>query len=193
MDADRPRIALAVSAIGGIVTAIAVYQPFYGLGITPAGVSVAAQAVSSVPGLSQYGGRIASEAAPLAGRSLVGVTAHQALHNISVALLVIAAVAIVVSLVGLVSTRPVLPADAGQLLVGIGFVGALLIVFRMVDRPDAAPELFTLTLRPGAYMALIGCAAIAAGGLWPARARTLVDAPAEPANVWSELSGWTPS
>ena len=102
MDADRPRIALAVSAIGGIVTAIAVYQPFYGLGITPAGVSVAAQAVSSVPGLSEYGGRIASEAAPLAGRSLVGVTAHQALHNISVALLVIAAVAIVVSLVGLV-------------------------------------------------------------------------------------------
>jgi hypothetical protein len=192
MDADRPRIALAVSALGGIVTAIAVYQPFYGLGITPAGVSLAAQQVSALPGLSQYSGQFTSEAAPLAGRSLVGVSAHQALHNISVALLIIAAVAILISLVGLASARPLLPADSGQLLVGIGIVGSVLTVFRMIVRPDPDPAFITLTLRVGSYMALAGCAAIAAGGLWPVRAAAPAEAPAAP-DVWSELSGWTPS
>ncbi len=192
MDADRPRIALAVSALGGILTAIAVYQPFYGLGITPAGVSLAAQEVSSLPGLSQYSGQFSSEAAPLAGRSLVGVSAHQVLHNISIALLIIAALAILISLVGLASARPVLPADSRRFLVGIGLVGAVLTIFRMIVRPDPDPEFITLTLRIGSFMALGGCAAIAAGGLWPARAPADAEAPVA-ADVWSELSGWTPS
>lgn len=73
----------------------------------------------------------------------------------------------------------------------LGFVGIACVVFRMADRPAPVGELVSLSLREGAWLALLGCACMSAGALWT---------PSEPAvrpakdggDIWSELSGWTP-
>lgn len=193
MDSEPTRIGLAISALGGVLTAFAVYQPFYGLAVTPAGVSAASQEISSLPGLSPYASRFSAAAAPLAGHTIASVNAHQAFHVIGIALLVIGAVAILTALAGLVSTGPVLGPGAGQLLLGAGVIGALLTAFRMIARPIGDGEFITLSLRPGAYLALVGCAAIAAGALWRDRREAAGAEPAPDGDVWSGLSGWTPS
>jgi len=193
MDSEPTRIGLAISALGGVLTAFAVYQPFYGLAFTPAGISAASQEISSLPGLSSYADRFSAAASGLAGHTIAGVTAHQAFHVIGIALLVIAAVAILTALAGLVSTSPLLGPGAGQLLVGVGVIGALLIAFRMVSRPIGDNAFITLSLRPGAPLALAGCAAIAAGALLPERRDAADPEPAPDGDVWSGLSGWTPS
>jgi hypothetical protein len=193
MESTPPRIGQAVTAVGGILTAISVYQPWYGLGFTSAAVGAAELQIRSIPGLAPYAAGVGAQASTFAGHSVVGLSAHQVLHHISVVLLVIGAVAILAGLAGLVSTRVVLPVAAGQLLAALGFIGLLLTVYRMVSPPNPEPELITLTLKIGSVMSLIGCAAIMAGAVWPAHAAAASEAPADPAGVWSELSGWTPS
>jgi len=193
MPPARPRIGLALSAVGGILTAISVYQPWYGLGFTPAAVGAAEQEISSVPGLSQYADRVGAAASTVTGHPLIALSAHQVLHHVSVALLVIGAAAILLSLIALASAAPVLPPQSGQLLAGLGLIGAILTAYRMIDPPNPAPGFFTLSLRVGPFLALVGCGAIVAGSLWPTRERVADEAPADPAGVWSELSGWTPS
>lgn len=193
MDSQRTRTGLAVSAGGGIVTAISVYQPWYGIGITGAGMRFAEQQISSLPGLSTFAGRFDAVAGAAVGRSVASVSAHQALQQISVVLLIIAAAAIVVSIVGLAGANPAFPGQSAGPLAALGLIGALLTIYRMVDPPNPVPEFLTLTLRFGAYTTLLGCAAIVAGALWAARAGTAERKPADAAGVWSELSGWTPN
>ncbi len=196
MDAQPSRTGLAVSAIGGIVTAISVYQPWYGIGITQAGVGAAEAQISSVPGLARYAGTIGAAASGAVGRSIASVSAHQALHQISVILLIVAAAAILVSIVGLAGAEPSFAGQSAGGLVALGIVGALLTIFRMVDPPNAVPELITITLRFGAFASLAGCAGIVAGAMWPAPGNAVAvdgEPAGEPANVWSDLSGWTPS
>ncbi len=194
MDAQPSRTGLAVSAVGGIVAAISVYQPWYGIGITQAGVGAAEAQISSVPGLSRYAGTIGAAASGAVGRTIVSVSAHQALHQISVVLLIIAAAAILVSIIGLAGAEPSFAGQSGGGLVALGIIGALLTIFRMVDPPNGAPELITVTLRFGAFASLAGCAAIVVGAVWPAGGSApAVGEAGEAANVWSDLSGWTPS
>ena len=193
MPPARPRIGLALSAVGGILTAISVYQPWYGLGFTPAAVGAAEQEISSVPGLSQYADRVGAAASTVTGHPLIALSAHQVLHHVSVALLVIGAAAILLSLIALASAAPAPPLQTNQLLAGLGVIGAILSVYRMIDPPNPAPGFITLSLRVGSFIALAGCAAIVAGSLWPTREPAADAAPADPAGVWSELSGWTPS
>jgi hypothetical protein len=53
--------------------------------------------------------------------------------------------------------------------------------------------LISLSLREGAWLALLGSLAIVAGGLWP-RAHTRPSSARETSfdAAWSGLSGWTP-
>jgi hypothetical protein len=193
MESEPSRIGLAVSALGGVLTAFAVYQPFYGLAFTPAAINAAGQQLGAIPGASQYAGSFTTMAAPLAGHDLVGVSAHQAFHVISVVLLVLAGAAILVALFGLASSKPVLGPGVRQLLLAAGAVGAVLTVFRMVVRPVGDGTFVQLSLRPGAYLALVGCLAIAGGALWPAARHDASEPASAGGDVWSDLSGWTPS
>ena len=64
-------------------------------------------------------------------------------------------------------------------------------VYRMVDRPSPAGDLLSLSLREGAWLALLGSSAMVVGALWPARA-AVRPRPADAPDAWSQLSGWTP-
>jgi hypothetical protein len=57
------------------------------------------------------------------------------------------------------------PLRAGELVVVAGCWAALLTVDLMIDRPDELGNTTSVNLRFGAYVALAGCLAIAAGGL----------------------------
>jgi hypothetical protein len=189
---SNSRTGLAVAAAGGIITAISVYQPWYGLAFTQAAVSEVQQQTASVPGLSQYANAFGAEASSFVGRSVVGLSAHQALHRISIVLLVIAGIAILASLVGLAAAHPQPPMESGRLVAALGAVGALLVAYRMAMPPNPVPQYITLSLRPGVLMALVGCGAIVGGSLWSLRPEPAA-APRDAAALWSDLSGWTPS
>ncbi len=185
---------MAISAGGGVVTAFSVYQPWYGIGITGAGARAAQQTISSLPGFSQFAAGVGAAASASVGSSLESVSAHDALAQINVVLLIIAAAVILVSIVGLAGANPEFPGQSAGPVAALGLIGALLTIYRMVDPPNPMPEFLTITLRFGAYTTLLGCGAIVGGALWPARAgATADDKPADPAGVWSELSGWTPN
>jgi hypothetical protein len=188
------RTGLAVSAVGDIVTAIAVYQPWYGIGITPAGASAAQQGISSLPGASAYAGTIGAAASAAVGRTVFSVTAHQALHQISIVLLIVAAAAILVSIVGLAGSEPSFAGSSASGVAGLGVIGALLTIFRMVDHLSDPLGYFTVSVRFGAFLSLLGCAAIVAGAVWPTPADgEAADDPAPSGEAWSQMSGWTPS
>jgi hypothetical protein len=198
MEPSSPRIGLAVTAAGGALTAFAVYQPWYGVGFTQAGVGAAEQQIAALPVLAPYAQQFGDAATTLVGHSVVGLSAHEALHQINVVLLLIAGVAILAALVGLASAAPQLSGELGQLVTALGIVGVILVAFRMIIPPNPMPDFITISLRPGAFLALAGCAAIAGGSLWARReAPTTAPAPgaepADPNQLWSDLSGWTPS
>jgi hypothetical protein len=71
-------------------------------------------------------------------------------------------------------------------------VAAACVIYRMVARPAEEAELFALSLREGAWLALLGAVAMTIGGLWPSRVGDQKVSEAEIEGVWSGLSGWTP-
>ena len=73
-----------------------------------------------------------------------------------------------------------------------GLIAAICVLYRMVARPLGEGELFALSLREGAWLALLGSLAMIAGGLWPRRLRERGLSGVEIEDVWSGLSGWTP-
>ena len=80
----------------------------------------------------------------------------------------------------------------GVNLVLLGIVAALCVLFRIVDPPAPAGEFLALSVREGAWLALLGSAAIVAGALWPERSGASEHSDAKLESVWSEFSGWTP-
>jgi hypothetical protein len=166
MDATRSRYGLLVSAFGAAMLAAAVFLPWYGPGRTPGGGRVAATAPS--------------------------VSAIDAIEGISIALLVLAFLALTDALLPLVRHVRV-PAGAGASLGLLGVVAAVLVALRMVDVPGPVAGAAAQSLRGGAWLALAGSVAIAAGGCWP---RVSLMPPALVAQShfesgWSGLSGWT--
>ena len=195
---DRHRYGLLVSASGAIVLAVSVFLPWYGLSITPAGVAmvqhvgdqVAAQFGNAA--LQGYFSGLHSTLVGLAGHQVAAVSAHDALKNISVVLLIAAGLAIVIAFVALALPQSS-SADGHRLsLPVLGLLASLCVAYRIFQPPTGDQAYLALSLREGAWMALIGCAAIIAGGLWtrPLRARSGDDT--KLTGVWSELSGWTP-
>ena len=88
------------------------------------------------------------------------------------------------------------PGGAGGSVVLLGAVAAACVLFRMVDPPDPAGGILSLSLREGAWLALLGSLAMRrAAAVWPRRAcvrrRHRVRCRRR-SSAWSGLSGWTP-
>ena len=77
----------------------------------------------------------------------------------------------------------------------LGLVAAACVLFRIVDPPTPAGGVLALSLREGAWLALLGSAAMVVGAFLPERlsARGAASSDAKKLqSTWSELSGWTP-
>ncbi len=200
MQGDRSRYGLLVSALGAVLLAVAVFLPWYGLSFTPAGVAAAQRAGEQV--VQQYGnaalqaqfsadqGRLAS----IAGREFLSLSAHQALHDLNVVLLVLAALALLDALVPLARAGTPLPEGAGRAVVLLGAVAAACVAYRMAHTPFSTDGVLAVQLREGAWGALLGALMVAVGGIWPRSAMLLSAVVEEPASIdpFDALSGWTP-
>jgi hypothetical protein len=196
MTGERPRYGQLVSAFGTIVLAVAVFLPWYGVSFTASGLSYTQQVGNQVA--SQYGnaalqGYMSSLHASLAGyvgHEFASVSAHQALKTLNVVLLVAAGIGCVVALFALAGS-PAAQANRGVLAL-LGALAAACVLYRMISPPSPAGGLLSMSLREGAWLALLGSLAMIAGAAWPmgratdgAREKDLQDG-------WSGLSGWTP-
>ena len=74
----------------------------------------------------------------------------------------------------------------------LGILAALCVLYRMVDPPTPAGNFLALALREGAWLALLGSAAMVAGAVWPDRLGGSTPSDAKLENALSGLSGWTP-
>jgi hypothetical protein len=195
MASERPRYGQVVSALGAIGLAISVFLPWYGVSFTSSGVAFAQQVGNRVA--SQYGNAtlqsymasLHARLSGLAGHEFLSLSAHQALKTLNVVLLVAAGLGCVIALFALAASAS---ADANRgALALIGAVAAICVLYRMIEPPSPAGQIFALSLREGAWLALLGAVAMVVGAMWPASG-----APAgvrdDAQGVWSELSGWTP-
>jgi hypothetical protein len=193
----RSTYGLIVSAGGAVLLAVAVFLPWYGVSFTARGIASAEQAGDQFA--TQYGnaalqshlGSIHDRLAGLVGHEAFALSAHQALTKLNVVLLMLAGLGLLIALLALAGPAAA-SSEANRVPLGLlGLLAAVCVAFRMVERPAPAGELLSLSLREGAWLALLGCACMAAGALWTPRwgpARASQDG----GEVWPELSGWTP-
>jgi hypothetical protein len=159
---------LLVSALGSAVLALSMFLPWYSVSITPAGVAAAQQQLASVA--QQYGntnlqslaGQVGAGFNSVAGHQLVTLSAHQALKDLSVVLLLLAGIALVASLLRLADVAE----TSGDQIAVVGFVALLCVLFRMFSPPDAHTGLVSLSLGWGSWLALVATVAIVVGGIW---------------------------
>jgi len=177
MDDDRAALGLLVAALGAAVLAVSVFLPWYGVSISSAGAASAQQQLVSVA--QQYGNstfqteasQVGAQFSSLAGRQLATVSAHQVLKDLGPALLVLAAVALLASLLRLAGVTGLLEAGGGQIALA-GGAAVLCVLFRMLTRPGPQTDFVSLSLSWGIWVALLGAGAIVAGGLFSASDQT---------------------
>jgi hypothetical protein len=201
MAGDRPRYGLLISALGAIVLAVSVFLPWYGISFTAAGLAFAQQVGDQAAAqygnatLQSYLGEFHANLSSLAGHQFTALSAHQALKDLNVVLLLIAGVAIVIALLALAgagfSSVSAPDGHRGPLML-LGIVAGACVLFRVVDPPAPAGGFLALSLREGAWLALLGSGAMIVGALWPERSGTSERSDAKLESVWSEFSGWTP-
>jgi hypothetical protein len=190
-----------VSALGAIVLAVSVFLPWYGVSFTADGLAFAQQAGDLAAAqfgnatLQSYMGEFHANLSSLAGHQFTALSAHQALKDLNVVLLLLAGVAIVIALLALAGAgfSSVSAPDGHRApLLLLGIVAAVCVLFRIVDPPTPAGDFLALSLREGAWLALLGSAAIVAGSLWPENLGSRSSSDAKLESAWSGLSGWTP-
>jgi hypothetical protein len=199
MAGDRSRYGLVVSALGAIVLAVSVFLPWYGVSFTASGLAAVQQVGNQVaaefgnPSLQAYVGGLHTQLAGLAGTQFTAVSAHQVLHDINIVLLILAGLAMLDALFPLARAASVVPDGAGGSVVVLGALAALCVLYRMFDPPVPAGGLLSLSLREGAWLALLGSFTMILGGLWP-RCLPATSSSEEPGvhGVFAGLSGWTP-
>jgi hypothetical protein len=196
MSGDRPRYGQVVSALGALLLAISVFLPWYGVSFTSNGLAYAQKVGNQVA--SQYGNAtlqsymssLHTSLSGYVGHDFVSLSAHQALKTLSVVMLIAAGVGCAIALFALAGSAA---ADANRgALALLGAVAAACVLYRMVAPPAPAGELLALSLREGAWLALIGAVAMIAGALWPRHHAPGQPSQADLQSAWSELSGWTP-
>jgi hypothetical protein len=161
---------LLISALGAAVLAVSVFAPWYGVEVSQSGASAAGAQLVAVA--RQYGdaalqaraNRFGAEFKSLAGREIATVSAHQALKDVSLILLALAGIALLASLLRLVNARGRLTAHGSQIAL-FGAVAGLVVIFRMVFRPDTATGFVSLSLSWGIWLALVSSAAVFFGGM----------------------------
>jgi hypothetical protein len=196
---DRSRYGLSVSALGAIVLAVSVFLPWYGVSFTGSAIALVhhvsghATAPLSTASLQSYASISGLHAGlgALAGQQFAAVSAHQVLGNLNAVLLVLAGLAMLDALLPLARTRAPLPGGAGGSVELLGAVAIACVLYRMVHPPTPAGDLLSLSLREGAWLALLGAVAMVLGGMWPRGVYpfALTDAPMR--GALSGLSGWT--
>jgi len=167
---DRQPLGLLLAALGAAVLAVSVFLPWYGVSITSAGAASAQQELAAVA--QQYGNttlqtgasELGAEFSSLEGRQLATVSAHEALHDLSPMLLILAGITLLAALLRLAGLTGLLDASGGQIALA-GGAAALCVLFRMVTRPGVQSGLVSLSLSWGVWLALLSTAAIVAGGL----------------------------
>lgn len=198
MSGSRSRYGLAVSALGAVVLAVTVFLPWYGVSFTSNGIAQAqrvGQQVASQFGNATLQSQMASlhaNLSGLAGREFASLSAHQALSTINVVLLVLAGLVCAIAVLALAGPASA-ASDANRLpLAVLGLLAGALVLYRIVVVPAPAGGFLSLSVREGAWLALLAAVAIVAGALWPARG-VAADAPSAASEaVWAQLSGWTP-
>jgi hypothetical protein len=198
MDSERSRYGLVISALGAVLLAVSVFLPWYGLSFTTAGVALVQQTADQLA--AQYGnaaiqGYLAAQHAGvsgLAGHEFTAVSAHQVLRNLDIVLLVLAGLALLDALIPLATSSSSAPGGGGAAVVLLGAIACVCVVYRMVHPPSPGGELLALSLREGAWLALLGSCTVVAGGLWPRGVRRAVTQDAVEEDPWAALSGWTP-
>jgi hypothetical protein len=164
---DRSPLGYLIAALGAAVLAISVFLPWYGVTITASGVASAQQELSTVA--QQYGNptfqaganQVGAQFNSLAGRQLTTVSAHQVLKDVSRILLLLAGVALLVSLLNLAGLTE---GGGGQVAVA-GSGAVLFVLYRMLSPPGGGTDLVSLSLSWGSWLALLSAAAIGAGGI----------------------------
>jgi hypothetical protein len=198
MAGERSRYGLVVSALGAIVLAVSVFLPWYGVSFTAGGLAFVQQVGNQVASqfgnaaLQGYVSGLHANLSGLAGRELTALSAHQALKDLNIVLLVLAALALLDALVPLARHAGGVPEGAGASVVVLGSIAVVCVAYRMVVPPKPAGDLISLSLREGAWLALLGSLTMVGGGLWP-RLSSIAKSPgSSSAKAWSGLSGWTP-
>ncbi len=198
MAGDRPRYGLLISALGAIVLAVSVFLPWYGVSFTADGLAFAQQAGDQAAAqfgnatLQSYMGEFHASLSSLAGHQFMALSAHQALKDLNVVLLLLAGLAIVIALMVLAGSDSSSSGGHRAPLALLGVIAAVCVLYRMVDPPSPAGNFLALALREGAWLALLGSVAIVAGALWPERLGAITLSDARLKRAWSEFSGWTP-
>ncbi|MEA2225060.1 MAG: hypothetical protein QOE67_342, partial [Solirubrobacteraceae bacterium] len=82
-------------------------------------------------------------------------------------------------------------ANRGSLAL-LGALAAACVLYRMVQPPSPGGDMLSLSLREGAWLSLLGAAAMVVGALWPAQGGGAVSRQVDAQDTWSQLSGWTP-
>jgi hypothetical protein len=199
MTNERSRYGLFVSAVGAVLLAIAVFLPWYSVSLTQAGTAAVSQFGEQFASqfgnaaMQSYVGGLHGTIAQLAGRQLGAVSAHQVLRDMNVVLLVLAGLALLDSLLALARSGPAGPQGAGGAVVLLGLLASACVVFRMLVPPTPGGDLVALSLREGAWLALLGSLMLALGGLWPRVVQPESGSEDRGLDVWASLSGWTPS
>jgi hypothetical protein len=143
-----------VAAVGAALLAVSVFQPWYAFKLTASGVASAQQTINSLA--VQYGNAafqsqargLGSSFSALAGHQVATLSAHQALKYLHVVLLILAAIVFLLALFHLAGTSQPTQASGDQ-IAPIGVMATLCVLFRMVDRPVAQEEVFSLSLSSG--------------------------------------------
>ncbi len=195
---QRPRYGPALATFGAIVLAISVFLPWYGLSFTTNGIAFAQQAGDQVAAqygnatLQSYMSTVHANLSGLAGHQFLALSAHQVLHDLNVVLLVAAGFALLIGLLALAGgSSGSFEVNRGALAL-IGAVATVCVLYRIVDPPVVEDDLLAVSLREGAWLALLGSLAIVAGALWPRRLDSAPASQADLESALSGLSGWTP-
>jgi hypothetical protein len=143
--------------------------------------------------LQSYMSGLHANLSGLAGQEFTAVSAHQVLKDLNVVLLLLAGLALLDALVPLARPEARLPEGAGASVVLVGSVATVCVLYRIVAPPALAGGLVSLSLREGAWLALLGSLTMVAAGLWPLLLRPRAGGgEARVTSAWSGLSGWTP-
>jgi hypothetical protein len=164
------RIGHVVAVAAAALLAVTVFLPWYSITITASGAAYAQSALNLVA--QQYGNAtlqaeatdVGAQFPAVAGHRLATVSAHQSLHTVSVLLLALAALAFFGALMWLAEMSEPVKVDGGQ-VAAVGVVAALLVLFRIIDRPATPGQLVSLSTSWGIWLALLSSLAIIAGGL----------------------------
>lgn len=198
MAGARPRYGPMVSTLGAIVLGVSVFLPWYGVSFTAGGVAAAQHIGDQV--VSQYGNAqlqsymsgLHTTLSGLAGHQFAALSAHEALKDLNIVLLILAGLATLIGLLALAGSESSASENNRPALALLGAVAAVCVLYRIVDPPTLAGDAFALSLREGAWLALLGSVAIVAASMWPRDLAAAGPSEAKVQSVWSELSGWTP-